>query len=156
MSITKTNAIRLLDAQKIEYDLRSYPVDGHLDAQSVAQLVGLAPELVFKTLVTRSATQEILVFVIPGNTELNLKKAASIANTKHLSMLPLQELTSVTGYQRGGCSPMGMKKLYRTFIDETAVLYSVIAVSAGRIGTQMLIKPDDLTKLTKATLGDLT
>jgi Cys-tRNA(Pro)/Cys-tRNA(Cys) deacylase len=148
MTTTKTNALRMLDQLHINYELRSYSVDEHLDAKQVATSVGLSYDMVYKTLVTSTNTKEIIVFVIQADSELPLKLAAHYAQVKALSMVPLKDLTMLTGYQRGGCSPIGMKKLYRTFIDSRAQ-DKVIAVSAGKVGLQMLVSANELLNIIK-------
>ncbi len=152
----KTNAMRILDSLNIEYDYMTYECeDGHVDGVSVAHKTGQNPEAVFKTLVSVGHSKELYVFCIPVEYELDLKKAAKSSNEKNIEMLPLKELTKNTGYVRGGCSPIGMKKHYKTFIDETALLQDKILVSAGVIGTQIVIKPDDLIIAAEAEYADL-
>ncbi len=152
----KTNAMRILDSLNIEYDYMTYECeDGHVDGVSVAHKTGQNPEAVFKTLVSVGHSKELYVFCIPVEYELDLKKAAKSSNEKNIEMLPLKELTKNTGYVRGGCSPIGMKKHYKTFIDETALLQDKILVSAGVIGTQIVIKPDDLIVAAEAEYADL-
>jgi Cys-tRNA(Pro)/Cys-tRNA(Cys) deacylase len=154
--INKTNAMRILDSLNIEYDYMTYESeDGHIDGVSVAHKTGQNPEAVFKTLVAVGHSKELYVFCIPVEYELELKKAALVSNEKNIEMLPLRDLTKNTGYVRGGCSPIGMKKHYKTFIDESALLQDKILVSAGVIGTQIIIKPDDLIKAAEATYADL-
>jgi Cys-tRNA(Pro)/Cys-tRNA(Cys) deacylase len=152
----KTNAMRILDSLNIEYDYMTYECEyGHVDGVSVAHKTGQNPEAVFKTLVSVGHSKELYVFCIPVEYELDLKKAAKSSNEKNIEMLPLKELTKNTGYVRGGCSPIGMKKHYKTFIDETALLQDKILVSAGVIGTQIVIKPDDLIVAAEAEYADL-
>ncbi len=151
----KTNAVRILEAANINFSTVEYPVnEDELDAISVATKINADPEQVFKTLVAKSDTG-YYVFCIPGNLELNLKKAANAANVKKIEMLPLKELTNVTGYVRGGCSPIGMKKLFPTFIDETALLFDQIYVSAGMRGMQLFINPNLLANSINAKFADL-
>lgn len=151
----KTNAVRILEAANINFSTVEYPVnDDELDAISVANKINAEAEQVFKTLVAKSDSG-FFVFCIPGNFELNLKKAATAANVKKIEMLPLKELTNVTGYVRGGCSPVGMKKLFPTFIDETALLFDQIYVSAGMRGMQLFINPTHLAKAINAKFADL-
>lgn len=148
--------MRILDSMNIEYDYMTYECeDGHIDGVSVAHKTGQNPEAVFKTLVAEGHSRELYVFCIPVEYELDLKKAAKASDEKSIEMLPLKELTKNTGYVRGGCSPIGMKKHYRTFIDESAMLQEKILVSAGTIGVQIIIKPDDLTKAAEAAYADL-
>lgn len=152
----KTNAMRILDSLNIEYDHMFYEVeDGQIDGVSVAHKIGQDPETVFKTLVSVGHSKELYVFCIPVEYELDLKKAAKASEEKNIEMLPLRDLTKNTGYIRGGCSPIGMKKHYKTFIDESALLHDKILVSAGIIGTQIVIKPDNLITAAEATYADL-
>ena len=154
--MSKTNAIRKLELLKIEHQLIEYQFnEKEIDAVSVAKKVGEEPERVFKTLVARNEKNHILVFVIPGNYNLDLKKAAKTSSSKKIEMIKEKELLSLTGYIKGGCSPIGMKKLYQTYLDESVELWEYILVSAGVRGTQVKIKPDDLIKTVKAILGDL-
>lgn len=154
--INKTNAMRILDSMEIEYDYISYECeDGKIDGVSVAQKTGQNSETVFKTLVSVGHSKELYVFCIPVEYELDLKKAAKASNEKNIELLPLKELTKNTGYIRGGCSPIGMKKHYKTFIDESALLNDKILVSAGCIGAQIVIKPDDILRASEATFEDL-
>lgn len=151
----KTNALRLLDQEKIPYSTSSYDVkDGKVDGKSVAEKIGRTPETVYKTLVTHQG-QNLYVFVIPVLAELDLKKAAKVVNEKKIEMLPMKDLQKYTGYVRGGCSPVGMKKMYATVIDQTAEKLPTIVVSAGKVGMQMELSPHDLAKLTKAKFSDV-
>ncbi|ADY55972.1 ybaK/ebsC protein [Syntrophobotulus glycolicus DSM 8271] len=153
---SKTNVIRILEAQNIEHEVFTYEVsDGLLDAITVAGKVGFDPDLVFKTLVTTGKNSGIYVFVIPGNCELDLKKAAQAAREKSIQMLKAKDLLSLTGYIHGGCSPIGMKKKFSTYIEEVASGYDDILVSAGKIGVQVKIKPADLIDLTGACFANL-
>lgn len=152
-----TNALRLVKQAGLAFDTSEYAViPDDFDGNHIAQAIGLAPEQVFKTLVTRNARKECFVFCIPVCEELNLKKAAKASGQKAIEMLPLRELTPLTGYVRGGCSPVGMKKKFPTFLDETAVLFDRIAVSAGQRGVQMLIQAEDLAAFIGAQFADLT
>lgn len=152
----KTNAIRILETHHVEHTTIEYQFnEEEIDAVSVANKIGAEPEVVFKTLVARNDGNEILVFVIPGNFELNLKKAAKASGSKNIEMIKVKELQPLTGYIRGGCSPIGMKKLFPTFIDETAQLYDKIYCSAGVRGMQINIAPDDLCAVTSARFADL-
>lgn len=153
--MNKTNAIRQLDTNKIKYEALEYSTDGPLDAVSVAGYLKENPEQVFKTLVTVGASKINYVFVVPGNNELDLKKAAKAVKEKSIEMIPQKTLLPLTGYIHGGCSPIGMKKLFKTIIDETAILYDYIFVSAGRIGAQIKINPDDLAHLINAEYIDI-
>ncbi|HBD63224.1 MAG TPA: Cys-tRNA(Pro) deacylase [Clostridiales bacterium] len=148
--------MRILDSLNITYDCMSYDSeDGSIDGVSVAHKTGQNPEAVFKTLVAVGHSKELYVFCIPVEYELDLKKAAKSSNEKNIEMLPLKELTKNTGYIRGGCSPIGMKKHYKTFIDESALLQDKMLVSAGVIGTQIVINPDDLIVAAEAEYADL-
>lgn len=152
----KTNAMRILEAAEIRFLAREYDVsDGKIDGVSVARKIGWEPERVFKTLVTTGKTMGVNVFVIPVSCELDLKKAALAAGDKYIEMIKSRELEPQTGYIHGGCSPIGMKKLFPTFIEETAVLYESIIVSAGRIGLQVEISPEALADVTRAVFKDL-
>lgn len=156
MKINKTNAMRILDSMNINYDYATYESeDGKIDGVSVAHKTGQNPEAVFKTLVAVGHSKEFYVFCIPVEYELNLKKAAKASNEKNIEMLLLKDLTKTTGYIRGGCSPIGMKKQFKTFIDESAILQDKIFVSAGAIGIQIIIKPDDLIKTADAVYAEL-
>ena len=152
----KTNAMRLLDAANIPFTLFEYPSDDPKQtAEDVARYVGLPPEQVFKTLTVRGEKRGILVFCIPANASLNLKKAAAAAGDKKLEMLPQKELLGATGYIHGGCSPIGMKKKYPTYIDETCILFDEITVSAGARGAQLLIGVDALVGYVGAAVADV-
>lgn len=148
----KTNAMRQLDRKKAAYTVHSYD-GGALSGTEVASALGKDPERCFKTLVTVGKTGGHYVFMIPVAAELDLRKAASAAGEKSVAMLPQKELLPLTGYIHGGCSPIGMKKQFPTFIDETAQLYDEIGVSAG---CQVLLDPMQLTDYVNATLCDLT
>lgn len=153
----KTNVMRILDQKKIPYTSHSYPHgDTHVDGVTVAALVGLPVESVFKTLVARGASKTPFVFVIPVAAELNLKKAAKAVGEKSIAMIHVNELLGLTGYVRGGCSPVGMKKQFRTVIDESACSLSTIAVSAGKIGAQVELAPDQLCGLIRGSFAPLT
>lgn len=151
----KTNACRLLDAKHIPYELVEYTVnEEELDAVTVARKIGLPPEQVFKTLVLTGDKLKYFVVVLPGNRELVLKDTARLTGNKSCAMLPLQQLLPLTGYIRGGCSPIGMKKQFPTFLDETAFLYETISISPGVRGTQMLIAPAHLQAVTGAEVRE--
>jgi Cys-tRNA(Pro)/Cys-tRNA(Cys) deacylase len=152
----KTNAARLLDNQQISYELFEYQVDEHdLSAVSVAAKIGQDIEQVFKTLILKGDKTGVFVCIIPGGEELDMKKVARASGNRHAAMVPLKEITDLTGYIRGGCSPIGMKKLYPSYIDETCNLYDQIYVSAGVRGLQFKISPADLIRVISATTGDL-
>ena len=151
-----TNAMRLLDQAKIEYQSVEYEVDeNNLAGEHVAGQIGVPVEQVFKTLVAKGEKKGIQVFCIPVNMELNLKKAAAVVGDKKIEMVHVKELLGLTGYIRGGCSPIGMKKKYPTFIDETAILFETIAVSAGIRGCQLIINPEKLVEYIDATVCEI-
>ena len=152
----KTNAIRILESRQVDHTTHEYEFsEEEIDAVSVAHKINADPETVFKTLVARNEKNEQFVFIIPGNYELNLKKAASTSGNKKIEMIKVKELQPLTGYIRGGCSPVGMKKLLPTFIDETAQLHNKIFVSAGMRGMQVKISSDDLVLTVNAHFADL-
>lgn len=152
----KTNAVRLVNQAGIACKECFYEYDENdLNGNHAAKAIGYPPEQVFKTLVARGERTGINVFCIPVCCELDLKKAARIAGDKNISLLPVKELLSVTGYIRGGCSPIGMKKRYPTYIDEVSMLFEEIAVSAGERGHQMILSPISLLRLINAKTGDL-
>ncbi|MDR1158300.1 MAG: Cys-tRNA(Pro) deacylase [Oscillospiraceae bacterium] len=154
--MTKTNAIRILEAANIAFTVREYDVsDGKISGVAVAAKISQEPEHVFKTLVTEGKHTGLHVFVIPSTVELDLKKAAQAAGDKYIEMIKSRALEPKTGYVHGGCSPVGMKKQFPTFIDETAQWYDTIHVSGGRVGLQVELAPDDLAKLTGAVFCDL-
>ncbi len=154
--IKKTNAARILDELHIIYELKTYPVDEeHLDAVHVAKEVGMPPEQVFKTLCVRGDKTGVIFAVIPGNGELDLKALARVSGNKRCEMVHLKEVLPLTGYIRGGCSPLGAKKDYPVFMDETCLLFDRIAISAGLRGMQILAAPGDLVRATGATVDSL-
>ena len=156
MKISKTNAMRILDTNQITYQVKEYPHGKDaVEGKEVARLINQDPEAVFKTLVTQANTKEYLVFVIPVAYELDLKKAAKAANVKSLEMIPVKQITPITGYVRGGCSPIGMKKQFRTFFHETLILFDEIMFSAGKIGLQCIVAPQDILDLVQAQAYDL-
>jgi len=153
----KTNAARLLDQLKIPYELRAYEVDPNdLTAISVAHKIGLPPEQVFKTLVTVTSDREHLFAIIPGDSELDLKKLARAAGTRNAELASLKEVEPLTGYIRGGVTVLAARKPFRPFADETIELFDIISVSAGQRGLQLLLTPADYLRATAATLADLT
>lgn len=152
----KTNAARILDRLNIPYELKTYIVDpDDLSAVHVAIQVNMNIKTVFKTLVARSDKNNIVMACIPGDDELHLKKLAQAANFKKVEMIPLKELQPLTGYIRGGCSPLGAKKNYPVYLDKTALNWKQIAISAGIRGEQILLNPNDLVKAVNATVIDL-
>ena len=154
--MNKTNAIRLLDTNNIKYEVFEYPTSGALDAVSVAGYLNEDPEQVFKTLVTVGASKTNYVFVVPGNNELDLKKAAKAVNEKSIEMIPQKTLLPLTGYIHGGCSPIGMKKLFKTTFDLSAIDDSFIYFSAGKVGLQVKLDPRDIEKLIPVSYFDIT
>ncbi|MBE6552373.1 MAG: Cys-tRNA(Pro) deacylase [Ruminococcaceae bacterium] len=152
----KTNVMRILDQKKISYNAYSYEKTEEMDGEGVAAAIGKPPERVFKTLVTVGASKSNYVFVIPVNRELDLKKAATAVGEKNIEMIKSKELLPLTGYIHGGCSPIGMKKFFRTTIDKSAENYEEILFSAGRVGRQVEVKLCDLEKVIKYGFSDLT
>ena len=153
----KTNAARLLDSLNIRYELRAYEVDlDDLTAISVARKIGLPPEQVFKTLLAQTNAGDHLFAVIPGDSELDLKKLAHAAGAKKTELASLKELEPLTGYMRGGVTVMGAKKPFPAYADETIELFDVISVSAGQRGLQLILAPADYLSAANATLADLT
>ena len=155
--MTRTNVMRLLDQAKIAYRAAEYAFDENdLNGMHAAEGIGMPPEQIFKTLVAHADKGGYVVFCIPVCCELDLKKAAQAAGEKKIELIHVKDLLSVTGYIRGGCSPIGLKKRFPTYIDETAILYDEIGVSAGCRGCQILLRPDDLIQYAQLTLCDLT
>ena len=152
----KTNVMRLLDQHGVPYTPHFYDPDGPIDGLSVAQAVGADPEAVFKTLVTRGASGGYYVFDIPVGDSLDLKKAARAVGEKSIAMLHVSDLTPLTGYVRGGCSPIGMKKQFGTVFDASALDQETILVSAGKIGAQVETAPRNLIDITRGSTADLT
>jgi Cys-tRNA(Pro)/Cys-tRNA(Cys) deacylase len=149
----KTNAVRMLERAGVEYELREYRVnEDDLSAPRVAEAIHMPPEQVFKTLVARGDRSGVLLACIPGICELDLKALASVSGNKKVELVALKELLGLTGYIRGGVSPVGTKKPYPLYLDETAQLWDAISVSAGLRGLQMLVAPADLARVTEATL----
>lgn len=153
---SKTNALRMLDSKGIEYRSSEYELEnGFTSGSDIARMQGQDPDSVFKTLVTETGKGEYFVCVIPVDCSLDLKKAAKALGAKKIEMLPMKKLLPLTGYIHGGCSPIGMKKQFRTVIDETAQLYDKIYVSGGRVGLQIEINPEVLAELVEAGFADL-
>ena len=151
----KTNAMRMLDKAGVDYEYKEYEYDENdLDGHHVAEYLGVPYEEVFKTLVAVSDKGEYLVYCICVDDEIDLKKAAKLAGEKRVDMIHVKDLLNVTGYIRGGCSPIGMKKKYRTFVDEIIELVDSVSVSGGQRGLQIKLKPSDLVSFTEATVGD--
>ena len=151
----KTNAMRLLDASNISYIEHEYDPEKALSAKEVANIMNQDVQQVFKTLVTVGKSKEHYVFVVPGEGELDLKKAAKVSGEKFIEMIPQKDLLPLTGYIHGGCSPLGMKKKFKTFIDETAQLFDTIFVSGGKRGLQIEVNPLKLAKAIEATFADI-
>ncbi len=153
---TKTNAVRLVEQAKIPCTEAFYEFDpDDLNGNHAAVAIGFPPEQVYKTLVAKGSRTGINVFCIPVCGELDLKKAAKAAGDKDMALIPVKDLLGLTGYIRGGCSPVGMKKKYPTYFEETCELFSQIAVSAGERGHQMILPPMDLVELVNGELADL-
>ena len=154
----KTNVMRLLEQKKVPYTAHTYPHDGEAapDGVTVAAMLGQDPAAVFKTLVVKGASGGYYVFDIPVAATLDLKKAAKAVGEKSVAMLPSKELLPLTGYVHGGCSPVGMKKLFPTVFHESCLQQGTICVSAGKIGFQVEVKPDDLMALVRAKTADVT
>lgn len=156
MKIDKTNAVRLLDKEKIGYKLIPYEVDeSDLSAIHVAEQLNEPVNQVFKTLVLKGDKSGYFVCIIPGAEELDLKKAAKISENKNCEMILMKDLLNITGYIRGACSPIGMKKLFPTYIDNSSENYEFIYISAGKRGLQIQISPDDLIRMAKIKVGNL-
>ena len=156
MGIPKTNEMRILEKEKISYEMHTYDAsDGHIDGAAVARKVGMDPAKVFKTLVTKGHSGNYFVCVLPVEHELNLKKAAKVFGEKSLEMIPVAQINAVTGYIRGGCSPIGMKKNYRTVFDSSAQAQETMVVSGGKIGFQIEAKPDDLLRACGGVYADV-
>ncbi len=152
----RTNAMRILERQGIPFRVARYPVDeDDLSAVHAAEAMGMPADQVWKTIVLSSAPGQYFVCVIPGAAEVDLKKAAKASGAKKADLIPVKELEPLTGYVRGGCSPIGMKKAFPTFVDETVQLLDEISVSAGRRGLQVILKPEDLLRATGARLADV-
>lgn len=152
----KTNAIRELDAAGLPYQARYFDCPEALSGVEVARKLGIDPDRVFKTLVTQAKSGTYYVYMIPVACTLDLKKAAAVADEKALAMIKSKELLPLTGYVHGGCSPIGMKKQFPTYLDETATLYETIYFSGGRIGCQLEMSPDDLERIVALNYADLT
>ena len=157
MKINKTNAMRQLDAAKIKYETCTYEVDENdLSGTHIAEQIGLPYEAVFKTIVTKGDKTGYTVFCIPCNKEIDLKRAASVTGNKKIEPLHVKDLLGITGYIRGGCSPVGMKKKFPTYFDESAKDVEILTVSAGVRGIQLLVSSTDIVRFTGATLVDVT
>ena len=156
MKEQKTNVMRLLEQRRIKYIAHEYPHgEEAVDGMTVARICGRNPDKVFKTLVARGASKPVYVFVVPVTGELDLKKAAKASGEKSIAMIHVSEINALTGYVRGGCSPVGMKKQYRTFYNISAADKPTIMVSAGKIGYQVELSPDELVSLTRGSYAEL-
>jgi Cys-tRNA(Pro)/Cys-tRNA(Cys) deacylase len=151
----KTNVMRVLEGKKITYTSHSYNPDATMTGEEIAGILGEEPEKVFKTLVTQGKSGAYYVFVVPVKAELDLKKAAKASGEKAVSMIKQKELLPLTGYVHGGCSPIGMKKQFPTFIHETASQYDKIFVSAGKVGYQIELAPNDLISVSGCNIADI-
>ena len=151
----KTNAVRILDRNKIEYELNKYECDDFKDGVSIADMLEQRYDMSFKTLVTVGKSGKYYVFAIPVDKEINMKKAAKEVGEKNIEMVHVKDINAVTGYIRGGCTPIGMKKNYPTVINESAKEHEKIIVSGGRLGLQIILKPDDLVKVTNGRYADI-
>lgn len=151
----KTNVMRVLEGKKISYESHSYEPDATLSGEQIAGILKEDKQKVFKTLVTQAKSGVYYVFVVPVTDELDLKKAAKAANEKAVSMIKQKELLPLTGYVHGGCSPVGMKKQFPTFIHETALNYDTIFVSAGKVGFQIELDPNDLIAVASCKVADI-
>lgn len=152
----KTNVMRILDSKRIEYKAHYYGDTDAISGVDVAKVLGQEPDKVFKTLVTQGKSKEHYVFVIPVELELNLKKAAKAVGEKSIEMIKSKELLPLTGYIHGGCSPIGMKKFFRTTIDESVILQDTICISGGKIGYQVELSYDELARVIQIEMADLT
>lgn len=156
LKVSKTNAMRILDSKKVPYELITYESkDGKIDGVSVAEKIGKDVNSVYKTLVAQGNSKNIYVFIIPVNDELDLKKGAKAVSEKKIEMIPVKDIQKWTGYIRGGCSPIGMKKTYPTVMDESATSLETIVVSGGKIGVQVELTVANLQEITNATFVDV-
>lgn len=152
----KTNAMRILDKNKIEYNSLTYDAsDGHIDGAAVAEKTGQDPKTVYKTLVTMGNSKNLYVFVLPVLEELDLKKGAKVSGEKKIEMIHVKDINNLTGYIRGGCSPIGMKKQYKTFIQKDALNLEKIVFSGGKIGLQIEMNPKDIEKAIRVEFEDI-
>lgn len=151
----KTNAMRILDRNKVSYEILQYECDEFIDGLHTAEKTGAPVEQSFKTLVMQGKTGEYYVFVIPIAEEVDLKEAAKAVGEKSVEMIHVKDITKITGYVRGGCSPLGMKKQFQTVIHESAKNYPKIYISGGRIGTSIKVNPEDLMRVVKGTYADI-
>lgn len=152
----KTNVMRVLEQKKVAYEAHCYVETGKVAGLEVAEVLGENPKQVFKTLVTMGVSKKYYVFVVPVDKELHLKKAAKVVGEKSIAMIKAKELLPLTGYIHGGCSPIGMKKFFRTTLDESAKELDTIFISGGKVGYQVQLKPEDLAKVIKYEFADIT
>lgn len=153
---TKTNAVRILDRNKINYELITYECDEFVDGLHTAEITGTPVDQSYKTLVMQGKSKKYYVFVIQIANEVDLKAAARAVGEKSVEMIHVKDITAITGYVRGGCSPLGMKKQFPTVIDRSAKQYDEIYISGGRIGTTIKLNPDDLLKVINGQYADIT
>lgn len=151
----KTNAMRILDSMKIDYETKTYECKDFVDGIQIADILGRPHEIVYKTLVAQGASKQYFVFVIPIEAELDMKKAAKAVGEKSVAMLHVKDINAVTGYIRGGCTAIGMKKQYVTRIDASAQALEFMIVSGGKLGTQLKLAPDDLRAACKGEFSDI-
>ena len=151
----KTNAMRILDKHKIEYEILNYECDEFIDGIHTAELTGAPVEQSFKTLVMQGKSKQYYVYVVPIKEEVDLKAAAKAVGEKSVEMIHVKDITQITGYVRGGCSPLGMKKQYATIVHESAKLYDRIYISGGRVGTTIALSPQDLEKAIRLTYENI-
>lgn len=151
----KTNAMRLLEKSKLSFKIHTYESDGFMDGVSVAEKLGQSVEKTYKTLVTQGKSKNYFVFVIPVSEELDLKKAAKAVGEKSVEMIPVKDINQITGYIRGGCSPIGMKKQFKTVIDSSAQGFETILFSGGRLGSQIEMDPKGLAEVVRGSFDDL-
>ena len=151
----KTNAMRILDRNKIKYDINTYECDEFISGTDIADRLGQNYDESFKTLVAVGKSSNYFVFVIPIDKELDLKKAAKVVGEKNVEMLHVKDINKVTGYVRGGCTPIGMKKQYKTVLHNSIMNYDKVIISGGRIGTQLVLAPEDIVKVTSAIIEDI-
>ena len=156
MKNSKTNVMRVLESRGVPYECFFYDADPALSGSDIARILGENPAGVFKTLVAKGAKGRVYVFMVPVSGELDLKKAASVAGEKHVEMLKAKELLPTTGYVHGGCSPVGMKKKFDTFLDSSAAKFGAIYFSAGKIGAQVRLSPADLAKVVEYKFADIS
>ena len=151
----KTNAMRILDRQKIPYQLNTYECGEFIDGVTIADQLGQSYDMSFKTLVMIGKSRQYYVFALPVDKEVDMKKAAKAVGEKSVEMLPVKDINKVTGYIRGGCTPIGMKKQFPTFIHESAADFDTIIISGGRLGVQLILSPQDLIKVTRGQFADI-